>query len=199
MRYYARNSGFVTAIVMKYGLFRVPKGDILLIPLKIEWIEEAKEPEKTFRRMIVAWQNSRYLLQRTVMAFTEEYVKDNEPNDMEKIALKRMVIACLHEIKPQIYRWYNTLDSMGALSDESKKMRADKVFRKILLQTEKFKKLRNLAFHYGDPTEDTDSLVDLYKQIDSMTLAHLNLILRNTVDLGESLWRDACKQVGLPC
>jgi len=133
------------------------------------------------------------------MAFTEEYVKDNEPNDMEKIALKRMVIACLHEIKPQIYRWYNTLDSMGALSDESKKMRADKVFRKILLQTEKFKKLRNLAFHYGDPTEDTDSLVDLYKQIDSMTLAHLNLILRNTVDLGESLWRDACKQVGLPC
>lgn len=167
------------------------------MPAAIEWIEDASEPQKTLRKMVVAWETVRYLLSKTVLSFNEEYFEKEKPNDMEKIAMKRMVIAALFEIKPKIDGWYKDLDDRGLLSKRSAELKIEK--RKIIDQARKFEfeNIRNLTFHYGDPTEDTESLLDLYKKIDAISIGHLNLILRSLSDIGESLWKDVCEATGV--
>lgn len=161
---------------------------------QIEWIEQAADPQKTFRRMVVGWQNVVVSLNATVLAFNSEYFKrdaeDASPHQgMKEIAIKKLVLGSLRELKPRLDDWYRELDAMGAVSPESKSKKTQ--VRKVIVQVEKFDSIRNLAFHYGDPIEPTDSLIQLYKEIDRWDINLLNRVLRDLVALGECLKADA--------
>ena len=84
-----------------------------------------------------------------------------------------------------------SLDEMDASIDktESEKKR---VFP-VAGQVDKFVRSRNNAFHFGDPTEDMDWLIQLSNEIENADINLLNLVLREFafVSLGECLKTDA--------
>lgn len=159
----------------------------------IDWIEEASDPERMYRRMVIGWQTILRSLNATVLAFNGQYLKDESGKEnhqeMREIAVKKLVIGSLREIKPQLDAWYNKLESHCALSDKTKneKIRV----RQVVKQVEKFHDIRNNAFHYGDPNADTDELLQLYKDISNTNINLLNQVLRALVSLGEHLKIDA--------
>lgn len=158
---------------------------------QIEWIEQASEPQKTYRRMVVGWQSVLATLNATVLAFNSEYFKrESGPHQgMKEIAIKKLVLGSLREIKPRLDDWYREMDQLGAVSSDTA---AEKTrVRNVVARVEKFDDVRNLAFHYGDPIEPTDSLLLLYKEIETWDIEFLNRILRDLVSLGEKLKADA--------
>jgi hypothetical protein len=161
----------------------------------IQWVQEADEPVKTYRGMVVGWQNIRYSLQSTVFLFNSLYFKANDRikksphHTMRLITRKKLAIAALREIKPQLEKWYRELDKRGVLSKKS--IDEKKRVRYVIKRADKFVKIRNLAFHFGDPNEDTNKLLSLYREIDQTDINLLNLILRELVSLGECLKHDA--------
>lgn len=157
---------------------------------QIEWIKEAKEPQKTYRAMIVGWQNATYVINAVVKRFNEEFFnEENKTNDphygMKEIAIKKLIVASLHELKPCLDQWCATLNCDGKLSEDLKKAKAH--IRGELKKVEKFKDIRNTTFHYGDPVEDPDTLVQIYEDIDQLSLAELNGILKATINFGNKL------------
>ena len=86
----------------------------------IDWIEEASDPERMFRRMVIGWQMILRSLNATVLAFNDQYLingadKDNH-QEMREIAVKQPVIGSLREIKPQLDDWYRKLEDHNALT-----------------------------------------------------------------------------------
>jgi hypothetical protein len=167
---------------------------------QIRWINEASEPSKTYRKMVVGWQSVLASLNATVLAFNSEYLKSEAAKDanphhgMKEIAIKKMVIGALREIKPRLYEWYRELETRGVLSAAT--VEEKKRVKHVAAQVEKFDEVRNLAFHYGDPVEPTDSLLQLYQDIESRDIDFLNRVLRNLISLGECLKTDALAQGG---
>jgi len=162
---------------------------------QITWIDEADDPQRTFRRMVVGWQNILITMNATVLAFNAEYLKPpdeknaNPHHGMKEIAIKKLVIGALREIKPQLDDWYRSMDELGALTDKTKDEK--KRVRAVARQVDKFVRIRNNAFHFGDPNEDTDWLIQLYKEIENADINLLNQVLRDFVSLGECLKADA--------
>src|SRR5437763_1240134 len=92
---------------------------------QLQWIRDAAEPEQTFRRMVIGWQSVLAALNATVLAFNSEYLRSdaakeaNPHHGMKEIAIKKLVIGSLREIKPRLYEWYWELDKRGVLSSAS--------------------------------------------------------------------------------
>jgi len=145
--------------------------------------------------MVIGWQNVLYSVNSTVLSFNREYLESqrteggNAHYGMKEIAIKKLVIASLREIEPQLERWYQQLSKRRVLSPDT--LEEKKRTRHVVKQVKKFKGVRNLAFHYGDPNEETANLIKLYKQIDVTDINLLNRILRDLVSLGEKLKEDA--------
>ena len=165
---------------------------------ELNWIEDASDPERMFRRMVIGWQMILRSLNATVLAFNDEYLKSEKDKDnhqeMREIAVKKLVIGSLREIKPQLDDWYRELDDHDALSQESRDEK--KRVRTVAKQVDKFVRIRNNAFHYGDPNEDTDYLLQLYKDIANADINLLNRVLKDLVSLGEQLKSDAMARCG---
>jgi hypothetical protein len=166
-------------------------------PSPIDWIKEADEPIRTYRKMVIGWQNSVTALNSTVVSFNAEYLKQEQEKHkgtnqlMREIAIKKLVIASLFELKPQLDKWYNTLDEVGLLSDQTKQTKKD--VRHVIGQIAKYDGIRNAAFHYGDVNEKSDELIQLYEDIQKLDLSFLNRILTDLIKLGYQLRDDASK------
>ena len=162
---------------------------------QIQWVDEATEPARSYRRMVVGWQNVLVSLNAPVLAFNAEYLKSvelkeaNPHHGMKEIAIKKLAIGSLREIKPRIYEWYRELEKRGVLTTAT--IQEKEKVKHVVKQVEKFDDVRNLAFHYGDPVEPTDSLLQLYREIEGWDIGTLNRILRDLVSLGELLKADA--------
>lgn len=160
---------------------------------QIDWVREASEPQQTFRRMVVGWQNANLALGAYVMAFNATYldkVKRESPDyRMNEIAKKKQIIAALYEVRDRLNEWYHALDKLGALSPEGKieKIRV----RKLLALMSSFVRVRNATFHFGDPLENTTDLLKLYEQVDATDLNLLNELLDAMRSLGERFKNDA--------
>lgn len=167
---------------------------------QLEWIRDAAEPARTFRRMVVGWQAVLAALNATVLAFNSEYLKSeaakeaNPHHGMKEIAIKKLAIGSLREIKPRLYEWYRELETRGVLSAAS--IEEKKRVKSVVAQVEKFDDVRDLTFHYGDPVEPTESLLQLYEDADRLDIAFLNRVLRDLVSLGEQLKADALARCG---
>ncbi|MBI3850981.1 MAG: hypothetical protein HY298_11995 [Verrucomicrobia bacterium] len=157
----------------------------------LDWIKDASEPARTFRKMVIGWQNSVIALNATVRAFNSEFLKVEEEKDrdthqlMREIAVKKLVISSLFELKPQLDAWYRRLEADGLLSDATKDKK--KEVRHLLGQVQKFEGIRNAAFHFGDVNEETEELLRIYDEIHAIDLALLNRILEEMIRLGYML------------
>ncbi|MDX2110112.1 MAG: hypothetical protein SFY80_07725 [Verrucomicrobiota bacterium] len=108
---------------------------------------------------------------------------------MTEIAIKKQVLAALYEIRAGLNEWHRKLDALGALSDET---RAEKKrVRKVIARVDKFVRVRNATFHFGDSLEDSDKLIKLYEQIYATDIQLLNRIIDDLRSLGEKLKNDA--------
>ena len=91
---------------------------------QIDWVREASEPQQTFRRMVVGWQNANLALGAYVMAFNATYLdqmkRESPDYGMNEIAKKKQIIAALYEVRDRLNEWYHALDKLGALSPEGK-------------------------------------------------------------------------------
>ncbi|OHE89649.1 MAG: hypothetical protein A3G75_10310 [Verrucomicrobia bacterium RIFCSPLOWO2_12_FULL_64_8] len=105
----------------------------------LNWINEAPPSKRNYRKMVIAWQNSRTALNATVLAFNAEYLKPEsqktrDPHHiLREIAVKKLTIASLFELRPQLDRWYKALDKEGLVSFEAKTKKKDisQLFRQI--------------------------------------------------------------------
>jgi hypothetical protein len=134
------------------------------------------------------------------LTFNSYYLKSQEAKDadahhgMKEIAIKKLIIGALREIKPRLYYWYRELETRGALSAATAEEK--KRVKYVAAQVEQFDDVRNLAFHYGDPVEPTDSLLRLYQDVEQRDMEFLNRVLRDLVSLGERLKADALVHCG---
>jgi hypothetical protein len=108
---------------------------------------------------------------------------------MKVIAAKQSVIASLRELRLRLDDWHNRLRLIGALSQATVDLR--KHVRHTLDLIHQFKDVRNCAFHFGDPVEDPDSLVELYEYVEAFDLDKLNEMLRALMDFGFRMHQDA--------
>ncbi len=77
--------------------------------------------------MVVGWQNSAFVLNVIVKTFNVEYLKEDVEKDrdthqlMREIAIKKLKISSLFELKPQLDKWYKRLDEAGLLNEDTVK------------------------------------------------------------------------------
>ena len=147
--------------------------------------------------MVVGWQNSAFVLNVIVKTFNVEYLKEDVEKDrdthqpMREIAIKKLKISSLFELKPQLDKWYKRLDEAGLLNEDTVKKKRQ--VGNILKQVYKYKKIRNCALHFGDMNDKTNDLIDIYEHIQTIDLALLNRILTEMIKLGYLLRNDACR------
>jgi hypothetical protein len=167
-------------------------------PNPLDWLREADQHTRDYRKMVVGWQNSVIALNSAVRAFTNEYLKTQEEKDrdthhvMREIAIKKLVISALFELKPQIDKWYRRLEVDGLLSDRTREKKLE--VKRVIAQVAKFEDIRNAAFHFGDVNEDTSQLLQLYEDIQKIDLAFLNHLLEDLMTVGFMLRDDAAKK-----
>jgi len=157
---------------------------------QIDWIKESNGSKKIFRAMVVGWQNATYAINSLVDQFNNQYLdEENRRKDshygMKEIAIKKQIVAALHQLKPCLDHWCTALIKDDKLSEELRNAKAN--IREELKKVEKFKDIRNMTFHFGDPLEDPDTLVGIYEDIDRLSLAELNEILKAVISFGNSL------------
>jgi hypothetical protein len=159
--------------------------------IPLQWVKESTGDVKVFRTMAVGWQVVLATLNATVMRFNQHHFTQTEDphHEMKLIAAKQTVIASLRELRLRLDDWHNRLKVKGALSQET----ID--FRKEVLHTldriHQFKDVRNCAFHFGDPLEAPDKLMELYEYVQEFNLDDLNKMLRALRDLGLKMRQDA--------
>ena len=157
----------------------------------LDWIKEASEPARSYRKMVIGWQNSAIVLNSTVLLFNSEFLKKEEEREhdthqlMREIAVKKLVISALFELKPQLDAWYRRLSDDGLLTEKT--IEKKKEVRHLLDQVKKFEGIRNSAFHFGDVNEETEALLSIYDEIYGIDLALLNQILKEMMSLGYML------------
>jgi hypothetical protein len=164
----------------------------------LDWVKEAPEPARTYRKMVIGWQNSVFALNAIVSAFNAEYLNVREQKEhhthqfMHEIAIKKLAISSMFELKPQLDTWYDRLELDGALDDKTKKKKLE--VRHLLKQVRKYKGIRNATFHFGDVNEKTKDLLRIYDDIQSIDLSLLNRILVEMITLGNMLKDNASRR-----
>lgn len=163
---------------------------------QIDWVRSAEEPKRTYRRMVVGWQNANLAIGAYVMAFNATFLNQEKRKSphygMEEIAKKKQIIAAPYEVRDRLNEWYHALDKLGALSPESKSERIR--VRKIWGRMSAYVGVRNATFHFGDPLEESDKLMQLYEQIDATDVDFLNELLEAMRSLGEKFKNDALQR-----
>ncbi len=145
---------------------------------QLERLKAASGDVKVFRAMVVGAQTVLATLNETVLRFNLHYfaLTDNQHREMKVIAAKQAVVASLRELRLMLDDWNKKLLDMGALSQKTIDLRRQ--HRQLLDRIHKFKEVRNCAFHFGDPVEAPDKLVELYEYVDGLDLDDLNEMLR---------------------
>lgn len=158
---------------------------------QLQWIKEATGDVKVLRAMVVGWQTVLQTLESTVMRFNSQYFgKTDDPNrEMKVIAAKQTVIATLRELRLRLDKWRDRLKTKGFLSQET--MDLFKQIRPTLDRIHEFRDVRNCAFHFGDPLEPPDDLVDMYEYVQGFDLDDLNEMLRALTQYGMQMREDA--------
>ena len=154
----------------------------------LDWIDEAAEPVRTYRKMVVGWQNSLIVLSALLRAFNDEFLKPEEQKkkdshqQMREVAMKKLVISSVFELRPQLDHWFRRLDSEGMVSEETKLKKQG--VRNLLKEVHRFHSIRNATLHFGDVNEAPDDLLRIYRDIASVDQARLKCILEALLDLG---------------
>lgn len=150
---------------------------------QLQWVKEATGDVKVLRTMVVGSQTVLETLNSTVLRFNNHYfTRTNDPHhEMKVIAAKQIMIASLRELRLMLDLWNGKLRDMGALSQTIIDLRRQ--HRQTLDRIHQFKDVRNCAFHFGDPLETPDKLVELYEYVQGFDLDDLNAMLRALYDL----------------
>ncbi len=166
---------------------------------QVNWIIRSKSAKiKKYRTMVVGWQNVTYTINALIEKFNQEFFKKmNHKSDhyqMHEIAIKKLIIASLFELRTCINNWYRALQAENLLTEKIKK---DKVSnRQIINRINKYRDIRNsISFHFGDPNLNPRKLIELYKKVDEFSFNELNLIWKSSLKLGESLKKIILKNV----
>lgn len=156
---------------------------------QIAWITGATGETRTYRTMVVGWQNSVAALNAQIAAYNRESLKSekrktvNPHHGMGEIAIKKQIIASLRELKCRLDDWATKL--RGLRFDTTRIEGKKRELRSVLRQTEKLKDVRNTAFHYGDFLESPESLIKIYTEVESWDDEKLNAILDALHQLGD--------------
>jgi hypothetical protein len=158
---------------------------------QLEWLKAASSDIKAYRAMVVGSQTVLATMTETVLRFNHHHFAhaDDAHHEMKVVAAKQIVIASLRELRLMIDRWNNKLRDLGALSQATVDLR--RKHRQILDRIDKFRDVRNCAFHFGDPLEVADDLIALYEYVQGFDLDDLNEMLRALYDVVVQMRQDA--------
>ncbi len=160
---------------------------------QIDWIRKSPTDKKEYRRMVVGWQNSEAVLHTLIKSFNREYLKSKseqkEHHGMKEIALKKLIISSMVELKVKVDSWVAKLNQDG--EDTTVLNKARKANRPLLEKAEQLRDIRNIAFHFGDVMLGGNELVQLYEEIANWSLEELNNILVAICKIGNHA-KDIC-------
>jgi hypothetical protein len=157
---------------------------------QLRWIDDATGNQKKYRSMIVGWQNSLSAINTLVSAFNDLYLakgaKQNAHHIMKEIAVKKLIVAWLFEIKDTLYDWFAVLRKDGIVTPDLESRK--RALKQVLKPVDQFKDIRNsVAFHVGDLRLPPNELIDMYLRIEALDLNSLNKILRSAENFGQAL------------
>lgn len=159
----------------------------------LDWIVQIDEPKRQYRAQTIGWQNTYFILTSLIDSYNNLTMraptKSNDHHEMDVLALRRLILASLVEVKNRLE------DRIGVLNREGKDCTAvnqkKKEYRALLDQVEKWRDIRNLTFHFLDIGEPYQDMIAVYKSIEPITNDEVNRVWGAIYAVGEEMQKVA--------